>query len=245
MPLHTQFFGFKKQRDILIKHIDGKYEEYQRDDLEIGHPYFEPEYIGDDTNDTVKISVKNNKDKIKDLFLFVHTMLALENEGYLVIEDFSYGPKQMFDLYDRGFLFKIKLNKKTETSSDLESVSQKKILIKPFIITEKRKGYLKFTKNGEKIFIGNTDTRKFRLLKTMMEPADTLGTARNIDAVFEAIKLPKDKDNANLKDNYLKKNKQISIIEYTIKELQKIKKLQGRLHFVFNNGKKIILLEVN
>ena len=95
---------------MLIKHIEGKYEEYQRDDLEIGHPYFEPEYIGDDRNDTVKITV-DKKDKIKDLFLFVHTMLALEDEGYLEIEDFSYGPKQMFDMYDRGFLFTVRLKK--------------------------------------------------------------------------------------------------------------------------------------
>ncbi len=113
LQLHTQFFGFKKQRDILIKHIQEKYEEYQRDDLEIGHPYFEPEYIGNDTNDTFKIS-RNNKNDTINLFLFVHTMLSLEKDGYLEIEDFSYGPKQMFDLYDRGFLFTIRLKQGKE-----------------------------------------------------------------------------------------------------------------------------------
>ncbi|MFZ4500586.1 MAG: hypothetical protein ACOYMZ_03830 [Minisyncoccia bacterium] len=117
IPLHTQFFGFKKQRDILIKHIEDKYEEYQRNDLEIGHPYFEPEYIGNYKDDTVKITLEKN-DKIKDLFLFVHSMLSLEKEGYLKIEDFSYGPKQMFDLYDRGFVFKIRLNEKSENKSE-------------------------------------------------------------------------------------------------------------------------------
>jgi len=114
IPLHTQFFGFKKQRAILIKHIEEKYEEYQRNDLEVGHPYFEPEYIGDHKDNTVKLVPLNDKDKIKDLFLFVHAMLCLEKEGYLKIEDFSYGPKKMFDLYDRGFLFKIRLNEKTK-----------------------------------------------------------------------------------------------------------------------------------
>jgi hypothetical protein len=78
-----------------------------------------------------------------------------------------------------------------------------------------------------------------------MEPIDALGTARNTDVVFEAIQLRKDKDNTNLKDSYLKKDKQVSIIEYTIKELQKIKKLQGRFRFVFGNGKKLMWLEIS
>lgn len=121
-PLHTQFFGFKKQRAMLIKHIEGKYEEYQRNDLEIGHPFFEPEYIGDYTNDTVKLVPLNDKDKIKDLFLFVHSMLSLEKEGYLVIEEFSYGPKHLFDLYDRGYLFKVRLSNKRKTTEPVKEI---------------------------------------------------------------------------------------------------------------------------
>jgi len=115
IPLYTKFFGFKKQREILVKHIEAKYNEYQRNDLEIGHPYIEPEYIGGDKKDSVKITVLE-KNKERDLFLFVHTMLALEHEKYLEIEDFSYGTTGIFDLYDRGFLFKIKLkNSKEDT----------------------------------------------------------------------------------------------------------------------------------
>ena len=112
LPLYTQFFGFKKQKNILVKYIEGKYEEYQRNDLEIGHPYFEPEYIGDNKNDTVKITIAE-KDKLKSLFLFVHTMLALEYTRCLNVEEFSYGTTGLFDLYDRGFLFKVNIDKGT------------------------------------------------------------------------------------------------------------------------------------
>lgn len=239
VPLHTKLFGYKKQREILIKHIEKKYDEYQRNDLEIGSPYVEPEYIGDVDDNTFQLKVPNDNEI---LFRFVHTMVALSFENYLEIDDFSYGTTQLFDLYDRGFLFRVKLKKGAETISTITPTTIKS---KPFLVTEKQKGYLKFTKNGEKIFIGNTSTRKFRLLKVLMEPIDAIGTARNIDVVFEAIKLQKDKNNTNLKDNYLKKDKQLSIIEYTIKELQKIKKLQGRFRFAFDNGKKIMWLEIS
>lgn len=112
-PFYTKMFGYKKQRGVLIKHIEEKYNEYQRNDLEIGHPFIEPQYIGDDEPENVKFTIsETNKDK--DLFLFVHTMIALEYEKYLAIESFSYGTTDIFDLYDRGFLFRVRLlgNKK-------------------------------------------------------------------------------------------------------------------------------------
>jgi len=118
VPLHTKMFGFKKQKGILIKHIEEKYNEYQRNDLEIGHPYIEPQYIGNDRPESVKITIsETNKDK--DLFLFVHTMLALEYEKYLEIESFSYGTTGIFDLYDRGFIFKIRLSDKKGVSGQM------------------------------------------------------------------------------------------------------------------------------
>lgn len=238
VPFHTKLFGYKKQREILIEHIEKKYADYQRNDLEIGSPFVEPEYIGDADDNTFQLKV-SDKDEI--LFRLVHTIIALFYENYLVIEDFSYGTTQLFDMYDRGFLFKVKVNKNTETVSAIATKTPKS---KPFLVTEKRKGYLKFTKNGEKIFIGSIGTRKFRLLKALIEPSDTIGTARNLDTVFEAIQLPKDKSNSKLSDSYLKKNEQVSIIEYTIKELQKVRKLQGKLHFSFGDNKKKLWLEV-
>ncbi len=132
IPLHTKLFGFKKQRDILLRHIEEKYSEYQRNDLEIGHPHFEPEYIGDMRSDDVKITLHEKKDE-EDLFLFVHTMIALAQEKYLEIVDFSCGSTGIFDLYDRGFLFKVLLKNAAEESTEqasLEGFDEKHHLLK-------------------------------------------------------------------------------------------------------------------
>jgi hypothetical protein len=107
--INKSYYGYKRQRDILVKHIEDVYNEYQRKDLDIMNPYIEPVYIGDDKIGTVKITpVEENKER--DSFLFVHTIIALEKEGFLNINKYSYGTKEMFDLYDRGFLFEITLN---------------------------------------------------------------------------------------------------------------------------------------
>jgi hypothetical protein len=134
VPLHKKLFGFKKQKEILLKHIEDSYEKYKRDDLEIGSPYVEPEYIGDHKRDTVTLTVsKADEGKDADLFLFVHTMLALEQDKYLAIEGFSYGPTEVFDMYDSGFLFKIRLKnnvcEKTEQKL-FESYDEKYHLLK-------------------------------------------------------------------------------------------------------------------
>lgn len=133
IPLHTKLFGFRKQKDILLRHIEAKHEEYQRDDLEIGHPHFEPEYIGDRKGNEVEITLRK-VNKEEDLFLFVHTMLAMEMQKQIEVEDFSYGTTGIFDLYDRGFLFKIKLssdnNKETGVHAFFEGFDEKYHLLK-------------------------------------------------------------------------------------------------------------------
>ncbi|MCX6739464.1 MAG: hypothetical protein NT098_05480 [Candidatus Parcubacteria bacterium] len=144
ISLHTQFFGFKKQKDILVKYIEQKYEEYQRNDLEIGHPHFEPEYIGNHKKDTFQVTLSES-DKERDLFLFVHTIIALENEGYLKIDDFSCGSVGIFDLYDRGFLFKIRLNKKTRNKQVQEWGYDKKYQTLKFLGQE-----IELSKKGKK-----------------------------------------------------------------------------------------------
>jgi len=102
-----------------LKHIDGVHNRYQRDDLEVGHPYVEPEYIGNDEGNGFKVTLL---DEEKALFLFVHTMIALKDDHYFDIQEFSYGTTEIFDLYDRGFLFQIKLK------SNKEGVTEQKFL---------------------------------------------------------------------------------------------------------------------
>lgn len=106
VPLHKKLLGIKKQKEALLKHIGEIHAKYGRDDLEIGSPFFEPKYIGGRKDGDVRIE---GTDGETELFLFVHTMIALEHDKYLEIEDFSYGTTEMFDLYDRGFLFKVRL----------------------------------------------------------------------------------------------------------------------------------------
>lgn len=112
LKLHTKPFGFARQKDILLKHIEDNYTEYKRNDLEIGNPFVEPEYIGDNQSNQIELKVKE-ENKERDLFLFVHTMISLERDGYFRIKKFSFGTKEMFDLYDRGFLFEIEVNEDT------------------------------------------------------------------------------------------------------------------------------------
>jgi hypothetical protein len=100
---------------------------------------------------------------------------------------------------------------------------------RPFCFVEGKWGFLKFNKYGEKIQIGHSSSRHFRLLQCLLEP---FGTAKSVEGVYEAMKLDKDKKDAVLSgyDAYKKKGRQISIIRNSgIKELQKGNKLRGKL----------------
>lgn len=117
----------------------------------------------------------------------------------------------------------------------------KKTTGRPFCIIEAGIGYFKFYKEGKKIKIGGQSTRHFRLLQCLCEP---VGVAKTIDSVFEAIRLPRDKQDERLNDDYLAKNRKTELIQYAIKELQKNKDLQGKLKFKFNNTKTTVQLEI-
>jgi len=121
-----KFFGFKKQRDVLVKHIKSVYGKYQRNDLEINHPYIKSEYIGDVEKGSGTITGFTEEES---LFLFVHTIIALEYQNYLEIEDFLYGEKGLFDLYRRSFVFKIKLKETFFKEFCKSKVKNKKLLV--------------------------------------------------------------------------------------------------------------------
>ncbi|HUW21122.1 MAG TPA: hypothetical protein VMW41_00465 [Candidatus Bathyarchaeia archaeon] len=116
-----------------------------------------------------------------------------------------------------------------------------KATITPFCETKKNWGYLKFDKFSERIKIGGKDTRHFRLLQCLLEP---LGVTKTIEAVFEAIRKPQDKDDSLLSSWDTKKTRKVNFIEYAIKELQKGNKLKGKIRFQFFDNKTKIKAEL-
>ena len=132
---------------------------------------------------------------------------------------------------------------KKEIIEELKSKKKTQDSKKPFCIVENNYGYLKFDKYGEKIKIGTPKSRHFRLLECLLEP---FGRAKTIEGVFDWIRLLKDKKDSDLSgwDNYKKHNRQITIIQNTIKELQKGNKLRGKLAFEFDDTKTKIWIKL-
>jgi len=111
---------------------------------------------------------------------------------------------------------------------------------RPLLKVEGTWGYLKFGKYGTKIKIGKANpraSRAFKLLQSLSEPWEVNKT---IDAVFEAIRSPKDQDDSRLLDWNTAKTRKVEIIQTAIKELQRDNKLKGKIRFVFNNDKTIV-----
>lgn len=120
----------------------------------------------------------------------------------------------------------------TETSSQQTTGNH------PYCAVEGGWGYLKFGKFGKKKKIGQLKSRPFRLLQCLLEP---LGVAKMVDSVFEAIRLPKDKEDSRLNSWSTAQTRQVEIIRNTIKELQKDNKLDGKITFEFNEADKQIM----
>lgn len=112
---------------------------------------------------------------------------------------------------------------------------------RPYCITKKGIGYLKFGKYGEKIKIGRTNSKAFRLLQCLTEP---FGVAKSVETVFEAMYEKDRKRYSEINDPYLNKARKIQLITNSgIKELQKDNKLRGKLKFQFDEVKSKIWLE--
>lgn len=112
----------------------------------------------------------------------------------------------------------------------------------PFLLKEGKSGYLKFYKQGPKIRVGNLTSRKYKLMACLFDP---LGVAKTTDAVFESIKTKKDGTDERLNNSYLAKDRKREIIQFTMKELQKIKKLKGKIKLNFQQNDRMIILELN
>ena len=120
----------------------------------------------------------------------------------------------------------------TETSSQQTTGSH------PYCVVEDGWGNLKFGKFGKKKKIGQPKSRPFRLLQCLLEP---LSVAKTVDSVFEAIRLPKDKEDSRLNSWNTAQTRQVEIIRNTIKELQKDNKLDGKIVFEFNEADKQVM----
>lgn len=102
----------------------------------------------------------------------------------------------------------------------------------PHLYVVKDVGYIQIYKNYRKIRIGRIDTRKFKLIRCLFSPENNISAeyqevAQIAERVLEKIALPKDKKNTKLKDLATRKTETLNIIENAVKEVQKIKSLQG------------------
>lgn len=151
-------------------------------------------------------------------------------------------------LKKNGYTFyngKIESLKELHTHPECIEIENTSIIKKysPQTLIEKGIGYFKFRKQEEKIQIGEMNSRKFRLLQFLSSPIDS---GKTIDSVFDAIKLPRDKDDQMLNgyNTYQSIARKIELIGYTIKELQKNKELQGRLKFELDHNQRTYRLRI-
>ena len=169
-----------------------------------------------------------------DTYLFIHSIVALEKLGNIKIKKAWYyddidPEKQIND-------FKIKL---AVIEPKTKKVKQKKF--DPMLRVEKNIGYFKFYKEAPKIKIGNIRSRHYRLLEALINP---VGVAKTVDIVFDAIRLPKDKIDSRLKDQYLARNRQIDLIKYSMKELQKINGLRNKICLEFYDNNRTVSIKL-
>ena len=121
--------------------------------------------------------------------------------------------------------------------------SNQSIADKPYVITEGSRGFLKFHKQGEKIAVGAKSSRHFRYLQSLCEPH--FGVQKNVQAVFEAIRLPKDKNDSRLAEfNPQRSTRMVELIEFAKKELQKNAKLRGKIRYCIDPQKRNFWLEL-
>jgi len=112
---------------------------------------------------------------------------------------------------------------------------------RPYCVIEGKWGFLKFSKQGEKIKIGGASSQPFKMLQCLTEP---FGTAKSVDTVFETIRENvKYKSKGGVYTAGIDKQQKNTLIEYAIKELQKGNKLQGKLVFRWDDLKTKIWLE--
>lgn len=112
---------------------------------------------------------------------------------------------------------------------------------RPHCIGENGIGYLQFGRYGGKIEIGGDKNQPFKLLQCLTEPFET---AKPVETVFEAIRENiKKKSKSGVYTAAMDRKQKIKLIGYAIKELQKGKKLKGKLKFKWDDLETKLWLE--
>ena len=117
-------------------------------------------------------------------------------------------------------------------------------------LTKKGKvAYLQIYKRTPSIRVARADTRQVKLVQCLFSPENLFDVSyvpifQNYDRVFDAIRLEKDNKNNLLTDSATAKNAKQSIIQWTIKELQKNKKLTKFLRFEWRVGSSEIRMNI-
>lgn len=152
-------------------------------------------------------------------FRFFESILLLEKEKKLTIKNIS-----SKETCKNSFSYIIHCELKGKCNSR-----------PPFYIIKKGMGFLKFSKNGRTIKIGKTDSQHFRLLKLLLKDFER---ENRIDYVFEKIETKRIKKYPDLDpDDQMRK------LEYVVKELQKNKRLGGRLKITLNKRGRTIRID--
>jgi hypothetical protein len=168
-----------------------------------------------------------------------------EHETYKVrvkilqaLTDFFSGidPKMTFHFESKGGSPVAQKSPKSDTlaSVDLDEVIAP--VYKPRLSVQKNIGYLHLFDKDTKRRIAGTNTRQFRLVLCLFNPLADVSMShvpvfQTEERIYAAIALPRDNSDTRLKSASTKGNRMHDIIEYTIKEIQKDKKLRKYLRF--------------
>ena len=185
--------------------------------------------------------------------LFFHTLLAFHHQklvkvhlirnNWSIHEDEDY--KHLCEISILSSLVDETTSQKTTKNQRSLATEDASSKYSPFLVTENKKGYLKLSKHSERIFIGGMETRKFKLMRALMEPEQAMSARKSIEMIFNQIRIDKDKNNERIKDEYTGFEERLKIIQHTIKDLQKIKKLQGKMKFDFSPNKQQLRILFN
>lgn len=217
------FYRYKKQREIVLSLIAQK--------LQFQNP--------------AQIKILKSELPLEHLNLS-ELVMCLQREGIVKTIEYEYsGESKGYDFLlsiDEGKVTADRAlvtgEKNQETPIDRPVITNTQ---KPSLVEEDGVGYFKFYKQGEKIPVGKVGTRKYRLLTALIDP---IGVAKAIDAVFDAIRISKDDSDGRLRDDYLSTSRKMEIIEFAIKELQKIDGLRGKIKLGLSSDRRTIRLIV-